>query len=71
MGATMMRQTPPSPGRPLGKADLVVLAAALISFFLSVYLWFTGHRDEGLFVGLWVPSILGFATFVKLQLPRR
>jgi hypothetical protein len=38
--------------------------AALLSFFLSVYLWFTGHRDEGLFVGLWVPSILSSGTLL-------
>lgn len=33
-------------------------AAAGISFALSVWLWFSGDRDRGLFVGLWVPSIL-------------
>ena len=31
------------------------LAAALISFLLSIALWFTDNRDEGAFVGLWVP----------------
>ena len=25
---------------------------------LSVVLWFGGHHEEGIFVGLWVPSIL-------------
>jgi hypothetical protein len=34
------------------------LAAAAISFLLSVYLWFNGFKDQGLYVGLWVPSIL-------------
>ena len=34
------------------------LVAALASFLLSIALWFTDNRDEGLFVGLWVPSIL-------------
>ena len=33
-------------------------AAAGISFALSVWLWFSGDRERGLFVGLWVPSIL-------------
>jgi len=47
-------------------ADYAVFAAALISFATSVYLWFSGQRDEGLFVGLWVPSILGFAAYLKL-----
>ena len=55
-------------GRFFGKADYFIVVAALTSFILSVYLWFSGWRDEGLFVGLWVPSILGFAIYVKLQL---
>jgi hypothetical protein len=32
--------------------------AAFLSFAVSVALWFTGNREMGLFVGLWVPSIL-------------
>lgn len=39
---------------------------AFISFLLSVYLWFNGQREEGLFVGIWVPSILCFGIFIKL-----
>jgi hypothetical protein len=39
------------------------LAAALVSFLLSIALWFTDNRDEGLFVGLWVPSILAAGGF--------
>jgi hypothetical protein len=32
--------------------------AAGISFVLSVSLFFTGSREQGIFVGIWVPSIL-------------
>ena len=39
---------------------------AFLSFLLSVYLWFNDYRDEGIFVGIWVPSILCFAIFFKL-----
>lgn len=39
---------------------------AFISFLISVSLWFNGQRDEGMFVGIWVPSILCFAIFIKL-----
>jgi len=42
---------------------LLFLVAAGASFALSVALWFTGNRDEGLFVGLWVPSILAAGAF--------
>jgi hypothetical protein len=36
----------------------LILTAAVMSFLLSITLWFTDNRDEGVFVGLWVPSIL-------------
>jgi peptidoglycan/LPS O-acetylase OafA/YrhL len=40
------------------------LAAALLSFGLSVVLYFTGNDNEGIFVGLWVPSILALGAFL-------
>ena len=39
------------------------LVAALASFLLSIGLWFTDNRDQGVFVGLWVPSILAAGAF--------
>ncbi len=38
--------------------------AAFLSFVVSVSLWFTGAREQGLFVGLWVPSILSLGALV-------
>lgn len=49
------------------KSDSYILAAVLISFALSGYLWFTGQRDEGVFTALWVPSILCFGIYFKLM----
>jgi hypothetical protein len=43
---------------------MLVLGAAFVSFLLSVSLWFSGHREEGMFVGLWVPSILSLGALV-------
>jgi hypothetical protein len=31
----------------------------------SVTLWFTGNKLEGIFVGIWVPSILGFSVAIR------
>lgn len=39
-------------------SKMFFFVAAFLSFLLSVYLWFSGDRERGLFVGLWVPSIL-------------
>ena len=55
----------------LNTSDYVILAAAFISFVFSVSLWFSGMRDEGAFVGIWVPSILAFGTYFKLAVLRR
>ncbi len=41
-----------------------ILIAAALSFFLSIFLWFSGSKDQGLFVGIWVPSILSFGAFI-------
>ena len=40
-----------------GIAKLLLFAAAGLSFLASVYLFFSGDRERGIFVGLWVPSI--------------
>ena len=42
---------------------MLFLIAAGASFLLSIGLWFTDHQDEGVFVGLWVPSILAAGGF--------
>jgi hypothetical protein len=39
------------------------IVAAFGSFLLSIALWFTDNREEGVFVGLWVPSILAAGAF--------
>ncbi len=45
-------------------AQLGFVSAAGASFLFSVALWFSGSREEGVFVGLWVPSILSFGTLL-------
>jgi hypothetical protein len=49
-------------------AILIILGAALASFLMSVSFWFGvfGDPDRGLgiFVGLWVPSILALGALL-------
>lgn len=47
------------------RSDQFFLVAAFFSFLFSIYLWFIGQRDEGIFVGIWVPSILSAAILLK------
>ena len=42
----------------------LVLLAAFVSLVLSVVLWFGGQHDQGIFVGLWAPSILSLGAVV-------
>ena len=51
----------------IGTPKALFFAAAGISFCLSVWLWFSGDRERGLFVGLWVPSILSAATLLVTE----
>jgi len=49
-------------------AVLIILVAAFASFVLSVSLWFgvfgDPDREAGIFVGLWVPSILSLGALL-------
>ena len=49
---------------PFHRLKLAFMAAAFISFVLSVTLWFLVDREVGLFVGLWVPAIHSLGTLV-------
>ncbi|MEO6725226.1 MAG: hypothetical protein ABIP14_07980 [Blastocatellia bacterium] len=53
------------------KSDALILSAAFISLLFSVSLWFglfgAPNKDAGVFVGLWVPSILALGNYFKLK----
>ncbi len=68
-----METSPTSPSTPvasrsllatLGAPKTLFFVAAGLSFLLSIYLWFSGDRERGVFVGLWVPSILSAGTLL-------
>ncbi|MEO6970102.1 MAG: hypothetical protein ABI217_04335 [Chthoniobacterales bacterium] len=48
------------------KIDYPFLIATFASFLASVALWFLVNREYGLFVGLWVPSILALWVGVRV-----
>ena len=45
--------------------DYYPIILAFFSFLYSVSLWFSGQKLEGIFVGIWVPSILGFSVAIR------
>jgi hypothetical protein len=58
----------------MNKADYAILGAAFISFLFSIMLWFgvlggepESNKLSGIFVGIWVPSILALGNYVKFK----
>lgn len=47
------------------------LTAAFLSFSASVACWFFVDKSTGLYIGLWVPSILALGCLLSLQPQRR
>ncbi len=47
-------------------ADKLLFVAALLSLIFSELLYFQGDKEDGTFIGLWVPSILAFGIYLKL-----
>jgi hypothetical protein len=52
--------------KKLSKTDIIMLSLAFLCLIFSETMWFRGEKEGALFIGLWVPSILGFAIYLKL-----
>ena len=47
------------------KIDYFFIIAADLSFMMSIALWFLKDQQAGMYVGLWVPSILTLWVGIK------
>jgi len=47
-------------------ADKFMFVSAMLSLVFSEVLYFQGDKDGGIFIGIWVPSILAFGIYLKL-----
>lgn len=52
------------PERFAEKARALILVAAFLSFLLSVAIFFLDDETRGIFVGIWVPSILALGAVI-------
>jgi|TARA_A200000113_G_scaffold15974_1_gene14226 hypothetical protein len=52
------------------KRDVTILISAFLSFLLSVYLWFSGEKEMGQYVSIWVPTILIYGIYFN-TIPRK
>jgi hypothetical protein len=46
--------------------DKLLFIAAVTSLIFSEILFFKGHENQAIFIGLWVPSILCFGIYLHL-----
>jgi hypothetical protein len=46
--------------------DKLLFISAILSLIFSEVLYFKGNKEDGSFIGLWVPSILAFGIYLKL-----
>lgn len=47
-------------------ADKLLFVSAILSLVFSEILYFQGDKPGGIFIGIWVPSILAFGIYLKL-----
>ena len=45
----------------------LIYGASIISIIISVYIYATGKKDLGIFIGLWAPTFLGLGTFFNTE----
>ena len=63
------RALAPLTTHPERAARGLILLGAFVSFVLSVSLFFGGHQQQGIFVGIWVPSILSLGALLVRREP--
>lgn len=49
---------------PYERARLLILLAAFLSFLISVGVFFLDDKTNGIFIGIWVPSILALGALI-------
>ena len=55
----------------LSRSEFLFNTAAILSLVSSITIWFMGYKDAAIFIGLWVPSIIGWMNFVAIKENRK
>jgi hypothetical protein len=50
----------------LQTADILMLALCILIILVSEYIFLTGDKQHGIFIGLWAPTLLGVMIYLKL-----
>lgn len=52
--------------KKLGTASFLMLALCAVIIVVAEYLFLTGDKLHGIFVGLWAPTLLGVMIYLKI-----
>jgi hypothetical protein len=52
--------------KKIGFTNLVMLVICVLIIVLSEYLFLTGDKLHGIFIGIWAPTLLGVMIYLKL-----
>lgn len=50
----------------LKTADFLMLGLCILIILISEYLFLTGDKQHGIFIGLWAPTLLGVMIYLKI-----
>jgi len=52
--------------KKIGVPNILLLAICALIIIVSEYLFLSGREQHAIFIGLWAPTLLGVAIFIKL-----
>lgn len=52
--------------KKIGLSNLLMLSLCILIIIVAEYLFLSGNKLHGIFLGLWVPTLLGVLIFIKL-----
>lgn len=52
--------------KKLGIANTLMLLLCILIILIAEYLFLTGNKLHGIFLGLWAPTLLGVMIFLKI-----
>ena len=45
----------------------LIYGASIVSIITAIYMYATGKKDTGIFIGLWAPTFLSLGTFFNTE----
>lgn len=53
--------------KKMGTANVLMLALCVLIIIVAEYLFLSGDKLHGIFLGLWAPTLLGIMIYLKIM----